>query len=204
MPELICGDYMSRDEFLRRWEAMPQVKRAELIRGVVYMPSPVSWQHGDTEQNVAGWLAVYKASTAGCAGANNATWLMGEEDAPQPDTSLRILPEYGGQSRMEGQYAAGAPEFLAEVCISSTAYDLHQKLEVYQEAGVREYLEDGRSGLLVPPGDAAALADGLRRLLTEGELRRRLVEHGRQRVAALDLPRAVRAYERLLTDVVKA
>ena len=71
-------------------------------------------------------------------------------------------------------------------------------------AGVREYLEDGRSGLLVPPGDAAALADGLRRLLTEGELRRRLVDHGRQRVAALDLPRAVRAYERLLTDVVKA
>lgn len=140
VPPLVRGDFLSREEFLHRWDAMSNVKRAELIRGVVYMPSPVSWEHGDTEQNVAAWLGVYKAATPGCAGANNATWLMREVDAPQPDTSLRILPEYGGQSRTEGRYAAGAPEFLAEVCISSTAYDLHQKLEVYQEAGVQEYL----------------------------------------------------------------
>jgi Uma2 family endonuclease len=65
---------------------------------------------------------------------------MGEEDSPQPDTSLRILPEYGGQSQTEGLYASGAPEFLAEVCLSSTAYDLHQKRDLYEESGVREYL----------------------------------------------------------------
>ena len=53
---------------------------------------------------------------------------------------MRVRPECGGQSRDEGNYAAGAPEFLAEVCVSSTAYDLHQTLQVYQEAGVREYL----------------------------------------------------------------
>jgi Uma2 family endonuclease len=140
VPELVAGDFLSRDEFLRRWEAMPQVKRAELIRGVVYMPSPLSREHGTTDQDVTTWVGVYKAATPGCEGMTNATWLMGEEESPQPDTSLRILPEYGGQSRTEGRYAAGAPEFLAEVCVSSTAYDLHQKLEVYQEAGVREYL----------------------------------------------------------------
>ncbi|HKI38062.1 MAG TPA: Uma2 family endonuclease [Gemmataceae bacterium] len=140
VPELVRGDYMSRDEFLRRWEAMPHVKRAELIRGVVYMPSPLSLEHGDVDSHVEGWLAVYAAFTSGCRASNNATWLMGQDDASQPDTSLRILPEYGGQSRTEGRYAAGAPEFLAEVCLSSTAYDLHQKLEVYQEAGVQEYL----------------------------------------------------------------
>ncbi len=139
-PELVCGDYLSRGEFLRRWETMPHLKRAELIRGVVYMPSPLSLEHGDVDSHVGGWLAVYAAFTTGCRGSNNATWLMGEDEAPQPDTSLRILPEYGGQSRVEGRYAAGAPEFLAEVCLSSTAYDLHQKLEVYQEAGVQEYL----------------------------------------------------------------
>jgi len=66
--ELIAGDFLSRDEFLRRWEAMPQLKRAELIRGVVYMPSPLSWEHGDTEQNLATWLGNYKAATPGCAG----------------------------------------------------------------------------------------------------------------------------------------
>jgi Uma2 family endonuclease len=140
VPELVQGDFLSRDEFLRRWEAMPDVKRAELIRGVVYMPSPLSLEHGDVDNQVAGWLAVYAALTPGCRASNNATWLMGEDEAPQPDTSLRILPECGGQSRVEGRYAAGAPEFLAEVCISSTAFDLHQKLEVYEEAGVQEYL----------------------------------------------------------------
>jgi Uma2 family endonuclease len=140
VPPLVPGDFLSRDEFLRRWEAMPHVKRAELIRGVVYVPSPLSRGHGARDLEVAAWLGVYKAATPGCEAMCNATWLMGEDDSPQPDTSLRVLPEYGGQSRSEGAYAAGAPEFLAEVCVSSTSYDLHQKLEVYQEAGVREYL----------------------------------------------------------------
>ena len=40
------GDRMSRDEFLARWEQMPSLKRAELIDGVVYMPSPVSLPTG--------------------------------------------------------------------------------------------------------------------------------------------------------------
>lgn len=140
VPELVAGDFLTRDEFLRRWEAMPHIKCAELIQGVVYMPSPVSVQHGDTEHHVGTWLGVYEAATPGCRGSHNATWLMGEEDSPQPDTSLRILPEYGGQSRVQGRYASGAPEFLAEVCLSSTAYDLNQKLALYEEAGVQEYL----------------------------------------------------------------
>lgn len=140
VPALVAGDFLSRTEFLHRWEAMPDLKRAELIRGVVYMPSPLSLEHGDTEFDLAGWLAVYKLATPGCQGANNTTWLMGRSSAPQPDVSLRILPEYGGQSRKKGRYASGAPEFLTEVCVSSTAYDLHQKLEVYEEAGVKEYL----------------------------------------------------------------
>ena len=41
---------------------------------------------------------------------------------------------------MKGHYSAGAPELAAEVSLSSTAYDLHQKLELYQAAGVKEYL----------------------------------------------------------------
>ena len=137
---LVAGDFLSRDEFLHRWEAMPQLKRAELIRGVVYMPSPVSRPHGSMETNVAAWLGLYKAYTPGCEAGNNMTWLMLEEESPQPDTSLWVLPESGGQSRSKGEYASGAPEFLVEVCLSRTAYDLHQKLEVYEEAGVQEYL----------------------------------------------------------------
>src|SRR5437773_3526034 len=98
---LYPGQRLSREEFVRRWEAMPQVKLAELIRGVVYMPSPLSLRHGSTENAVATWLGVYRAATPGCEAANNTTWLMAPDSAPQPDTSLRILPECGGQSRTE-------------------------------------------------------------------------------------------------------
>ena len=42
--------------------------------------------------------------------------------------------------------------------------------------GVREAVEDGVNGLLVPPGDAAAFAAALRRYVTDGDLRRRLRE----------------------------
>jgi Uma2 family endonuclease len=100
----------------------------------------LSWKHGGKENEVGTWLGVYKAATPGCDAANNATWLMGIHDAPQPDLSLRILSDFGGQSHMQGEYAAGAAEFLAEICLSSTAYDLHQKLELYEHAGVQEYL----------------------------------------------------------------
>jgi Uma2 family endonuclease len=140
IPRLVAGDFLSREEFLRRWEAMPALKRAELIRGVVYMPSPTSLRHGGMEQNVAAWLGLYRAMTPGCAGASNATWLMLEEESPQPDSCLFVSPEHGGRTRLRGEFVEGAPEFLAEICLSSTAYDLHQKLEVYQEAGVEEYL----------------------------------------------------------------
>lgn len=139
VPPLMAGDFLTREEFLRRWEGMPELKRAELIRGVVYMPSPLSRQHGSKDNDVSTWLGTYRAHTPGCEAANNATWLM-DEDAPQPDTSLYILPEYGGRIGMRGRLLQGAPEFLAEVCLTSAAYDLHQKLELYEEAGVQEYL----------------------------------------------------------------
>jgi Uma2 family endonuclease len=139
LPPLVAGDKLTREEFFRRWEAMPNLKRAELIGGIVYMPSPLSWDHGDVDSRVNFWIKYYAGHTPGCATAVNATWLMGE-DAPQPDSSIRILPEYGGRSPLEGRYPRGVPDFLAEVCLSSTAYDLHQKLELYQTEGVQEYL----------------------------------------------------------------
>jgi hypothetical protein len=41
-PGLCNGDRLTRAEFERRYSAMPTVKKAELIEGVVYMPSPVT------------------------------------------------------------------------------------------------------------------------------------------------------------------
>ena len=138
-PPLVAGDFLTREEFLRRWEAMPGLNRAELIGGVVYMPSPLGRDHGAMDFNVAGWLGSYRFATPGCRGLTNATWLM-LDDAPQPDTSLYLLPECGGRSRMVGELIEGVPELVVEVCVSSSSYDLNQKLALYREAGVREYV----------------------------------------------------------------
>lgn len=50
--------------------------------------------------------------------------------------------------------------------------------------GVPEVVEDGKTGLLVPPGDPAALAEAIRSLLADGELRARMGAAGRQSVMA--------------------
>src|SRR5437764_15756 len=97
VPPLVAGDRLTLGEFLQRWAARPAIKRAELIGGIVYMPSPVSIEHGDIENLVATWLGVYAAATPGCAASNNATAVVAE-DAPQPDVHLRLLPEVGGWS----------------------------------------------------------------------------------------------------------
>jgi Uma2 family endonuclease len=138
-PSLTAGDNLSRDEFMRLWKLNTRIKRAELIGGVVYMASPLSAKHGSMDNNVGCWLGTYKAVTPGLTCEQSATTYL-LEDVPQPDLNLRILPEYGGKSWIEGEYIAGAPELLAEICLSSTSYDLHQKFDLYEAASVQEYL----------------------------------------------------------------
>jgi hypothetical protein len=136
---LYAGQRLTREEFLRRWEAMPEVKFAELINGVVYMPSPQTSDHGRTQYGVGTWLGTYSAYTPGCDGGSQSTWLM-LRSAPQLDLYLWILPEYGGQSGLQGKYHIGAPELAAEICLTSAAYDLGVKKTLYQKARVREYV----------------------------------------------------------------
>ena len=134
------GDRMGREEFISRWERMPELKFAELIDGVVYAPSPVSIPHCQRDGVLATWARVYAARAGFVQVLPNTTWFMEEESAPQPDVALRIKPEFGGQSGYVEQFAAGAPEFAAEICGSSRSYDLGPKLELYERAGVGEYL----------------------------------------------------------------
>ena len=134
-----AGDRMSRDEFLARWEQMPNLKFAELIEGVVYLPSPLSHEHGRYDSLVQAWAAVYADRSKIAESLTNCTWLM-LESAPQPDAALRLLPEFGGQSEEIDKLVAGAPELAAEVTRSSRSYDLGPKLALYERAGVREYV----------------------------------------------------------------
>ena len=166
-PPLRPGDRLTRDEFERRYHAMPDVKKAELIEGVVYMPSPVSNEsHGAPHADLITWLGVYKAATPGVQVSDNATVRLDWDNEPQPDALLRIVPKCGGQSRDEAGYIANGPEWVGEVAASSVSYDLHDKKEAYRRNGVREYLvwrvEDGaidwfvlRGGSYEPlkPGD---------------------------------------------------
>jgi Uma2 family endonuclease len=140
LPPLEAGDHLDQKTFHARYEAMPEHVRAELVQGVVYMPSPLGTSHGDIHAEVVTWLKVFKAATAGTRVLDNATTILSDEDEPQPDASLLILPEYGGQTREEGGYLVGAPELVAEVASSSASHDLHTKRAAYERAGVREYV----------------------------------------------------------------
>jgi Uma2 family endonuclease len=138
-PPLSAGDTLSRDEFFRRWELHPEIKKAELIGGIVYMASPVSPEHGHYDSDIAGWLKYYSVRTPGTdSGINTTSCMM--DASPQPDHYLCILTEYGGGSWEEDNKLHGAPELLAEVSRSSASYDLHAKLDLYQEAKVPEYI----------------------------------------------------------------
>jgi Uma2 family endonuclease len=140
-PPIHEGDRLDGAEFLRRWEAMPDLTHAELIGGTVFfMPSPVSLLHSDAHTEMIRWLLSYDEATPGCQTGIDCTWKMGPDDVPQPDLFMRILPEHGGQSHIEGRYAAGAPELIVEVSASSLSRDLGIKLELYRGSGVREYL----------------------------------------------------------------
>ncbi|MCI0399115.1 MAG: Uma2 family endonuclease [Chloroflexi bacterium] len=142
-PPFNTGDRLSRAEFERRYEAYPEIKKAELIEGVVYiMPSPVRFpQHGNPHFELIGWLSVYCAATPGVLGGDNTTVQLDLENEVQPDALLRLKPELGGSTRLtEEGYLEGPPELVVEVAASSAAYDLHDKRRVYARSGVPEYL----------------------------------------------------------------
>jgi len=92
------GDRLTRPEFERRYAAMPHVKKAELIEGVVYMPSLVSNEHAQPYFDLIAWLAFYRVATPGIAGGDNGSLRLDLDNEPQPDAFLRILAEHGGAS----------------------------------------------------------------------------------------------------------
>ena len=142
IPPLTNGDWLRREEFHRRYLTMPEVNKAELIQNIVYMASPVRHaQHGSPHARLLTWLGSYAAGKPSLDLGANATVILDDDNEPQPDALLRVREEHGGQSRVgEDGYIHGAPEFVAEIAASTTAYDLHQKKEVYLAHGVREYL----------------------------------------------------------------
>jgi Uma2 family endonuclease len=168
VPPLVNGDHLSQPEFHRRYEAMPSHVRAELIGGIVYMASPLRVPHGSRSNPLNAVLSNYQVATPGVQALDNTTAILGKNSEPQPDVSLRLLPECGGQTSVDAdEYLVGAPELVIEVAHSSTAIDLHRKKDDYRKAGVHEYLvlciEDRQLRAFDLPADKAWVmpADGV-------------------------------------------
>jgi hypothetical protein len=142
LPPLETGDHLSRDEFERRYHAMPKLKKAELIDGVVSVPSPTRWDlHAVQHHAMATWLGTYWAHTPGIQAGDSGTLRLDLENVPQPDLALIVLPSHGGQVEIDDDHhVVGAPELVAEISASTSSIDLNSKLSLYLRKQVCEYI----------------------------------------------------------------
>jgi Uma2 family endonuclease len=138
VPPLEAGDHLDQPTFHERYKAMPEDVRAELIGGIVIMPSPLKFDHGFIHGKLITWLTLYEAATPGTYALDNTTDILARNSEPQPDAMLVVS---GGSARTNDEgYVVGPAEFVAEVASSSVSYDLHSKKADYERHGVREYL----------------------------------------------------------------
>jgi len=107
---------------------MPHLKKAELIEGVVYMPSPVRVRsHGKPHIQMTGWIIVYCAATPGVECADNTTLRLDPDNEPQPDAVLWIDAAADGHARVSyDDYLEGSPELSVEVAASSLRKNIPQ------------------------------------------------------------------------------
>ena len=142
IPFLVNGDKLNRYEFERRYNATPNLKKAELIEGIVYMAAALRFKsHSQPHGLIVGWLSNYVAVTPEVELGVEPTVRLDLDNEPQPDVVLLITPEAGGQTRLsEDDYIEGAPELVVEIAASSAAIDLHAKKQAYRRNGVKEYI----------------------------------------------------------------
>ncbi|MBM3496276.1 MAG: Uma2 family endonuclease [Armatimonadetes bacterium] len=138
-PRLRPGDHLSLAEFDRRYAGAPDTWIAELIEGVVYMPSPVTDFHSLPHSDLTMWAGVYAHHTPGVVALSKQSVRIGGDNEVQPDVLLRRISG-GGSQRTDDGYVQGPPELACEVSYTSATYDLHAKKALYERAGVQEYL----------------------------------------------------------------
>ena len=142
IPPLFNGDHLTWTEFERRYAAQPDLKKAELINGIVYIASPAHLpEHSKPHSRIVGWLFNYVAATPGTDFSDNAIVRLDWENKARPDAFLRLLETAGGMSQFdETASLVGVPELIVEVAASGVSFDLYEKLGVYRRNGVQEYM----------------------------------------------------------------
>ena len=136
------GEHLSVVEFLARYEVAKDLKKCQLIEGTVYMPSPVRADaHAEPDSLIQFWLASYAYSRTGLKTYPNATLLLDQENAPQPDGILCTTPKPKHRVWLNQRgYLCGSPELVCEISASTRSIDMHEKKRAYRRAGVAEYL----------------------------------------------------------------
>lgn len=141
VPPFEDGDVMDQPTFHALYLETPKGFRAELIEGIVHMASPVGMRHGKPHSVLGAWLECYSAETDGTEAFIDITAIMPGDNEPQPDVSLIVSPEAGGQTSVsEDDYLTGSPELAVEISHTSALVDLHAKKQMYEKHGVREYI----------------------------------------------------------------
>jgi len=103
LPPLENGDRLTRLEFEQRYNAMPHLKKAELIEGVVYTAAALRFRrYGKPHGNLIVWLGNYQVATPGTELADNTTVRLDLDNDPQPDVALFLDPTVGGQVQIFG------------------------------------------------------------------------------------------------------
>ncbi|MEM7531093.1 MAG: Uma2 family endonuclease [Chloroflexota bacterium] len=139
---LESGDHLTQAEFHRRYLMHPEIKKAELVEGVVFMPSPARVDvHGYPHFDIIAWCSPYRAMTPHVRGSDNSSLILDDDNEVQPDVHLRLDPSVGGRSyQNDDGYLAGTPELIIEVAASSVSYDLNSKKQAYERHGIQEYV----------------------------------------------------------------
>ncbi len=134
---LEAGDHLDQPTFHALYQQMPPGIKAELIGGIVYMPSPVTDYHAQPGADLLCCLGVYRGHTPNVRTSDNGTTILGDDSEPQPDAFMRL--NVGGRTQLNVDgYVVGCPEMVCEISNSSVSCDLHAKLRDYERYGALE------------------------------------------------------------------
>jgi len=99
---------------------------------------------------------------------------------------------------VQSSHTEGMPSVLLEAMSARTA------VVATQVGGTGELVVEGSTGLMVPPNDLEALAEAMKKVLNDDELRRTMGEKGRQRVEqSFDIDAQAETYWELFNRLVQ-
>jgi Uma2 family endonuclease len=129
---------VNRDYTIEDIYNLPEGKRAELIEGQIYDMAPPSRQHQKILMEISYQIKEYIKSKGGACDvypAPFAVFINADKNYLEPDISVICDPD-----KLTDQGCNGAPDWIIEITSPGNAgHDYLRKLNLYNNAGVREY-----------------------------------------------------------------